>query len=435
MRRAIALSLALLGCDPTMIVGHDELPSTESDAATVPGAPDPAGPGAGAPMARVERLGMRLVRDSDPFRFLGVNTYYLAGMTSDGGECDYHENTDDWQTPVEEYFNAAAEIGATVVRFWAFQSYAGEAGNDFTFLDRLVEVARPRGIYLVPVLTHQWGNCEPGDDWLPDSFFSEGYLQPDYRPGYILSYRDYVAQIAAHFADEPTILMWQLGHDLAMTSDWDDRVAIARDFAADMAAVAKANAPRTLLSIGANGITNGGFGEWDYSGYETVHQDPNVDVVSAVELTDEYPELTSQDLPRQIELDWSVALQIGKPFFVYSAGVSRDETEDYVAMTHAKLVTASELGFAGYMMRAFDANEPPQGFAFGNLSDDPLGELFRTDRTLFADTPYRDELVPLPNCSVQGERGCDQTDCCAGLTCRELGDWASWLCDPRQGQQ
>jgi hypothetical protein len=433
MRRTTALCMALLGCDPTMVVGYDDPATDDSDAMTDPGSTDGgAALEGGTPLVVVERSGMRLMRGSEPFRFLGVNTYYLAGMTGVGTECDYHESGNDWQSDVNAYFDAASEMGATVVRFWAFQSYAGESGNDFTFLERLVAATRPRGIYLVPVLTHQWGNCEPEHEWLPDSFFATGYREPGYRTGYPLSYRDYVDQITAHFTHEPTILMWQMGHDLAMTQDFEDRVAIARDFTADIAALMKQNSPDTLVGIGANGITNGGFGEWDYTGYETVHRDPNVDVMSAVELTDDFPELASQDLSAQLELDWSIALQIEKPFFVYSGGVSRDETEDYVAMTHAKLATASELGFAGYLMRAFDANEPPQGFAFGNLPDDPLGALFRADRSLFSDTPYPPRLVPLPDCSVQGERGCDQTDCCDGLTCRELGDWASWLCDPRE---
>jgi mannan endo-1,4-beta-mannosidase len=420
MRSIAAMCLALLGCDPTLVVAEEESPAGPSDATA---------PEASVPMVVVERSGMHLVRAGEPFRFFGVNTYYLAGMTSEGGVCDYHPGATDWQPAVDAYFAAAADVGATVVRFWAFQTYAGPSGDDFTFVERLVAAARVRGIYLIPVLVSQWGDCEPGDAWLPDSFYAAGYLQVGYRPGYTLSFRDYVARITAHFADEPTILMWQLGHDMAMTYDLPDRVAIARAFTADVAAVAKQNAPRTLLGLGTNGMANGGFGEWDYSAYQALHEDPNVDVVEATEITDQFPDLVTDAVSGQLELDWSVALEIGKPFFVYSAGVSQDERADYVALNHAKFVAAAELGFAGYVLRAFVPNEPPQGFAFGNLPADPLGELFRTDRSLFVGAPYPAAVSPLPGCSVRGERGCDQTACCSGLTCVEHADFGSWLCE------
>ena len=54
------------------------------------------------------------------------------------------------------------KAGATVVRFWAYQTYT-DGGRDLTGVDRVIRSARKAGMRVLPVLEDGPGDCTTGD--------------------------------------------------------------------------------------------------------------------------------------------------------------------------------------------------------------------------------------------------------------------------------
>jgi mannan endo-1,4-beta-mannosidase len=161
--------------------------------------------------------------------------------------------------------------GATVVRTWFMQAYGGP-GNWSQF-DRVLSAASARGIKIIPVLVDQGASCEPWPIGVPHyrtlAWYQSGYTRPDY--GYALSYRDYAAAIAKHYAGNTTIAFWQLVNEAeALTSaggSCDEQAAnhALRSFADDVAGLVKANDPSHLVSLGTiGGGQCGAAGSADY---------------------------------------------------------------------------------------------------------------------------------------------------------------------------
>jgi hypothetical protein len=141
-----------------------------------------------------------------PYRFLGAVSWSLAGS---GSGCRIREpNT--FEVGVAKAFDELTLMRATVLKVWAFQSYAGVSGEDFSAFDRVISEARRAGVRLIFVLENYWDDCTEGGQ-KTDAWFASGYRSP--YGNYSLSYFDYVTKVVSRYAHEPTVLAWEIMHE------------------------------------------------------------------------------------------------------------------------------------------------------------------------------------------------------------------------------
>jgi mannan endo-1,4-beta-mannosidase len=317
--------------------------------------------------AFVGASGTSLVVDGKPLRFFGLNSYNLAGGLL-AQRCYLDHTPANYEAKLDDTIRQLGVLGATAIRFWAYQNYAGASGDDFTGLEHVIAKAKAAGIRVVMTLEDEWDSCSPPTGKKGLAWYTTDY-KGDY--GYPLSYRAYVAKIVAHFKDEPSILMWQLMNE----AECPDAAAL-RAFASDMAALVKSIDPRHLLSFGTMG---GGQQGTQGADYETLHRDPNIDLVEAHDYNQE-PLAT----PPNIAADWQVAQKIGKPFFIGEAGIStqafsRQERATYM---DAKIKAAAAAGYAGFLLWSF-ALDDGDVFGLNTTAGDPLEPLWIADAPLW----------------------------------------------------
>jgi endo-1,4-beta-mannosidase len=374
--------------------------------------------GTGAYSERVYRDGARLMLKGAPFRFMGVNTYYLAGYASEHGareDCDFTE-PEHGDAELENYFEGTRALGINAVRFWAFQGFAGPTGDDFSFLERLIEEARLADVYLIPVLIDKWDHCQRIGQ-LGDAFFTGDYKKP--QSPHPLSYLDYVDRVTRRFANEPRILMWQMGNELASENRTADVVKAVKQFACETSALIKENDPGSLVSFGTIGDNQSGTGGWQLDWYRGIHQCPGIDVVEHHDYNDDGA------APTPIQLsNLAVALELNKPFFVGEMGMKVSEPyANWVKLYDAKLKAALELGVAGHVVWHFSPHrDKPEGFNFGYQPDDPIANVVRDYAERFA-APYPQTIEQAAGtCGVLNERCTVSSQCCKGLSCRAIVD-------------
>jgi len=203
------------------------------------------------PLAFVERIGTQLNVDGKPWQFIGYNLPCANPFVMDEAQLGHYLDV------------IQQDSGANVIRAWMFQTNGGP-GNWGPF-DRLITALKARGMRVVATLTNEWnGGCDAGAgpektvDW-----YQAGYRTPDV--GHALSYRDYVVEMAKHFANEPTIALWQLVNEAqANTKDPSGQLRCSsednqageqalRAFADDVTGAIKAVDPHHLVNLGTLG--------------------------------------------------------------------------------------------------------------------------------------------------------------------------------------
>ncbi len=226
-----------------------------------------------ASVSRVTRVGSQLILDGKPWRFAGVNMYWLG----------LDDNTRDAQGPtypshakIDEGFASARSIGATVVRATSLGVSVGNPRsiqpslgvfNDAAFdtIDYSIAAAARNGIRLMIPLTDMWqyyhGGKHTFTSWrghadLPGQTAgtSDQQMQIEQRfytdPTVVADFRTYVAYILNHvnaytgvrLGDDPTIAIWETGNEL-----WDAPPA----WTAQTATFIKTLAPRALVADGS----------------------------------------------------------------------------------------------------------------------------------------------------------------------------------------
>ncbi|MEJ2578140.1 MAG: cellulase family glycosylhydrolase, partial [Kineosporiaceae bacterium] len=192
----------------------------------------------------VVRSGQEFVLGGEPFRFVGFNLYDAAATS--GYSCRPATMMSDAQL-VQALSWAKEEAGASVIRFWAYQSYTRSA-TDFSGVDRVVAAARENGLKVLPVLDDGPGDCSgvpgrfPKADLDGGKWYETGYRQV--RPPATLSYRDYVAEIVAHYRDDPTILGWSMMNEAETWERDAQGRSVVVDFARDVGSVIRVHDPR-----------------------------------------------------------------------------------------------------------------------------------------------------------------------------------------------
>jgi hypothetical protein len=185
-----------------------------------------------------------------PFRFVGVNIYDAA--SSPLYSCRSSSEMSDTQL-VDTLRYLHDEAGATVLRFWAYQTYT-QGATYWGGIDRVLAAARLVGMKVIPVLEDGPGDCTnistptPKSDYQGNTWYSEGYKQP--YGNATMSYREYVAQVAAHYANDPTILGWSMMNEADTSAVTAQNVPVLVGFATDIASVITAVDPHHLITVG-----------------------------------------------------------------------------------------------------------------------------------------------------------------------------------------
>lgn len=318
----------------------------------------------------VTRSGTQLRLGSSPFRFVGFNFYEAAATAR--YQCAPWPRYSDAQLD-EALGQMHDEAGATVLRFWAYQTYTA-AGTDWTGVDRVIAAARRHHMRVIPVLEDGPGNCTDGQRRLAKSYVDGGtYYLTGYRTpfrGAALSYRDYVARVVAHYRDEPTILGWMMMNE-AETRTRDDagRSAVV-GFATDIGALIKSIDPRHLVTVGTQGNGAPGVSGTDFL---SVYQVPSVDFAEVHDWasygsdTDPLPgSADGHTLPAaaspacsgmtgtKIACSFSYALHVlHKPIIVGEAGIAAADGPSLTRRSNeltAKMRADFGVGAAGYLV-------------------------------------------------------------------------------------
>ncbi|MET0967175.1 MAG: hypothetical protein ABWZ02_12290, partial [Nakamurella sp.] len=125
----------------------------------------------------VTAQGTSFMVDGSPFRFVGVNIYDAAA--TDAYSCDpaARMTTQELEKTMRTLHDT---YGATVVRFWAYQTYT-KSGQDWSGMDNVIRIANDVGIKLIPVLEDGPGYCTTSTDvkskadYQDDTWFTKGY--------------------------------------------------------------------------------------------------------------------------------------------------------------------------------------------------------------------------------------------------------------------
>jgi mannan endo-1,4-beta-mannosidase len=311
----------------------------------------------------VGRVGANLYKDGSIYRFSGVNKYGLAGGPQ-VQQCGIARDSAGFARSLDATFAALVQMQVKVLRLWAFQTYAGPTGLDFTELDAVVARASANHIQVILTLENHWKDCTlPGLD-KTDAFYQSGYKTP--QGGYALSMVDYVKAIASHFRDEPAILMWQLMNEAQAT----DARAL-QNFAADLAGRIKAVDANHLVSVGTAACGQPGTVGADF---RALHSDPNIDVVEGHDYG-----FDSQADPQCLADDYAAAQALHKPFFVGESGIKVTVPQRAPLMA-AKMATAAKKGYAGYLIWEY-GTDPEYGF--GTAAGDPMTDVMVQAGSLF----------------------------------------------------
>jgi hypothetical protein len=254
---------------------------------------------------------------------------------------------------------------ANVLRFWAFQSFAGATGVDFTRMDRVVAAARRAGIRLIPVLENGWADCTEGGT-KSDAWFASGYQSP--YGVYSLSYRDYVQAIVTHYRDEPTILAWELMHEAQAT----DHAALLA-FVKDMSQVVRTNAPFHLISIGLDGGSSDATSTvGSPSNYERLQAVDTVDLVDVHDF-----DQPNAPLPASFSTVFEVAANLKKPVFIGACAVKLSATTPAAYDTRAndiarKIEATQAAGSVGFLVYEYNPNWTELKWSFDGRAQEPL---------------------------------------------------------------
>jgi mannan endo-1,4-beta-mannosidase len=309
----------------------------------------------------VRRTGETLTLHNAPFSFVGSVSWGLA-FDDNGCKISAYSSQTDALGPS---FDDLANMHASVLRFWAFQSYAGSSGTDFSHFDRLVTAARAAGVRLIPVLENMQKDCSSGNT-IDDTWFSGGYRSP--YGSYALSYRDYVAALAAHFSAEPTIIAWELMHEAS-----GDQFAALDGFAGDMTTLIRAADANHLIALGLNnGNAPATSTDGDPSNYFKLQNRAEIDLIDVQDFN-----APSDPYPAQAALCRKITHALGKVAFIGASTAALSDSSSSSLQTRAsqisaKLGAALDADFWGYLVYDYNPKWQTAGYDFDARSGDPL---------------------------------------------------------------
>lgn len=329
-----------------------------------------------------------------PFRFVGANIYDAAASS----RYSCRSNTQMSNAQLENTLRYLHDkAGATVLRFWAYQTYT-QGATYWEGVDRVLAAARNVGMKVIPVLEDGPGNCTTTPTAVPkakyqgDTWYSAGYKEP--YGNATLAYREYVGQVAAHYANDPTILGWSMMNEADTSARTAKGVPVLVDFATDVASVIRAVDPGHLITVGtqsngAPGASGSDFTavyrlpqisfaevhDWGYWGSDT---EPMPGGIGSVPPDISSTECASRSAP--IGCSFARAVALGKPLVVGESGMlgtTADERMFRASRMRAKMDAAFHAGAAGYLIWSVTTAET-DGYDVRTTTNDPLiGQLLQ----------------------------------------------------------
>jgi mannan endo-1,4-beta-mannosidase len=308
----------------------------------------------------VRRSGSELFLQDQPFRFVGANAWGVAGRD---GNCQY-SGFSSHQEALSRVFGDLADMRVQVLRAWAFQSFCGASGTDYSALDQVVRSARSAGVRLIFVLENMWEDCSKGKR--DDSWFRSGYREP--YGGYALSFPDYASGLVAHFRDEPTLLAWEIMHEAG-----GGESAPMLDFATQMTTLVRNIDRNHLIVLGSdNGDSPATQNDGAPSPYTVLQALDTIDMVDSHDFFSEDAVLTDRE-----QASCAVARSLHKACFIGASAVSLGGTSAQAFSVRASQVSskaqaALDADFAGYLVYAFTPGWQDAGFDFDARPIEPL---------------------------------------------------------------
>lgn len=210
----------------------------------------------------------KLSVNGQPFAFVGVNAYYLheeATRELRGNEVSAGR--------LDEVLERAAALGATVVRTWAFNDHPAHDTvlqrhplvydtEAFEGLDRVIAAAGADGLRLILPLGNYWPDYGGVPQYLrwhglpedqPQRFFTDPAVRAHYR-AHIMNVVGRINSVTGvPYADDPTILAWELLNEPRGTGLADGGAALAA-WVTEMAAAVKSVDANHLVGTGEEGF-------------------------------------------------------------------------------------------------------------------------------------------------------------------------------------
>ena len=350
----------------------------------------------------VSRSGSQLTLNGQPFRFSGINIY----NANNAGLCWYQLASG------SVFADSLASIGGPkVIRVWFFQSLATSGGvRDWSGIDHTLAAAAASGARVIATLGNQWLDCDGlnggGGAYKDEAWYTTGYKQLD--PAGTESYRDWVAEIAARYKNEPTIMAWQLVNEAEVKpyagsgSCSANAAQILKSFAADVSGLVKSIDPNHLVSLGTIG---GGQCGAQGDEYQDVHDLATIDLC-------EYHDYGAPTTPipgdqwNGLQVRLNQCASLGKPLIVGETGIRASDVggtlQDRAGAFRAKFEAQFDAGVSGELVWAWnkdgsalaDYDVGPGDPTLGVLSDFADGQA--SSITLQPNTGLRRKAFPGP---------------------------------------
>ncbi len=298
-------------------------------------APPPAADGQGSD-AQITVEGDRILRNGEPWWFLGYNSFTWSGNCGKDDERMSAEQVDAW-------FDTMRQDGHGAVRLFFFE------GWDVDRLDAAVEAAKRNDLYLTITLDDAIAGCgesEKNDDWFADQAERDAY-------------RAHMTSLLERYRGENTIAWFEYFNEP------DVDVEPLRAFYDEMGAVADEIDPDRLFASGTIAPYESPVS------FRALHESPGVDIASLHEYDEN--EVESNHGPDAREGAAGKPVIVGE-FGLYASADGADcertfaERADATAAKAAAYTTTE--GYAGATVWAWQ----PGGEAaceYGNLDQDP----------------------------------------------------------------
>jgi hypothetical protein len=271
------------------------------------------GPPAGAQTPTsglVTANGTQLEVNGQPWKFAGYNIPCANSLDLTLSQFSYYLS------------DIQQNSGANVVRVWFFQSEGGP-GNWASF-DSVINALQAQGMRAIVTLTNETSTCdEPSAStfYKTVGWYQTGYLSPE--GGYSLSFHDYAVDVAAHYANNPTVAFWQLVNE-AQDPSYDSSGNLTcpnettatdalRTFSDNMTTAIHAVDPHHLVDLGT--LTTGDCGIQNDADYTYVHAGD----LGLCEYHDYGQPATA--MPSALAGIVSDCHSLGKPVFVGESGI------------------------------------------------------------------------------------------------------------------
>jgi mannan endo-1,4-beta-mannosidase len=297
------------------------------------------------PASFVTRSGTGLQLNGRPYKFVGFNYTPLnrgaAGYYSCGPALISLDQ------------DLSAWTGTNrVMRVWAYQSWMTRTDGSRTWaaLDTTINTAAAHGVRVILVLTNQWGNCDHAGT--KNASWYQGAYKNAISRGDRTTYRDYVRELAARYANDPTVIMYQLGNEIDGRTAANDctpsSTTIMRAFVSDMTTVIRGVDPNHLISGGATG---------GWCGTEAIV--PSVDVADWHDYDSPSTPVTPGLAARINE-----ASAAGIAVMVAESGIGRTQVgtlQDRADAFDAKIGQGLAAGLSGYLVWEWTQASTPPG--------------------------------------------------------------------------